>query len=89
MIKLTAVTHDGGHRLRLTFSDGSWGVFDFTTFIDADTPMTAPLGDAKFFASYFLELGALCWPNGFDLSAASLRRRLAADKKLRLAQEAA
>ncbi|MDE2156697.1 MAG: DUF2442 domain-containing protein [Xanthomonadaceae bacterium] len=35
-----------------------------------------PLADPTFFARYFIELGALTWPNGFDLSAESLRRRL-------------
>ncbi|MGD9583290.1 MAG: hypothetical protein AB7V26_06425 [Lysobacterales bacterium] len=40
--------------------------------------MTAPLGDPDFFARCFIEAGALAWPNGFDLSAESLHRRLMA-----------
>ena len=76
MIKLTAVESKGGTRLLLRFSDGSNGVFDFASFIEADTEMTAPLRDTAFFARYFIETGALAWPNGFDLSAGSLHRRL-------------
>lgn len=76
MIKLTAVESKGGTRLLLRFSDGSNGVFDFASFIEADTEMTAPLRDTAFFARHFIETGALAWPNGFDLSAGSLHRRL-------------
>jgi hypothetical protein len=77
MIKLTAIEPKGGTRLLLRFSDGSSGVFDFAPFIEADTEMTAPLSDPAFFARHFIEAGALAWPNGFDLSAGSLHRRLA------------
>ena len=76
MIKLTAVESKGATRLLLRFSDGSSGVFDFAPFIEANTEMTAPLSDPAFFARHFIEAGALAWPNGFDLSAGSLHRRL-------------
>jgi hypothetical protein len=52
------------------------GVFDFAAFIDAATEMTSPLADECFFARHVVEAGALAWPNGFDLSAGSLYRRL-------------
>jgi Protein of unknown function (DUF2442) len=76
MIKLVAVEPREAYRLHLRFSDGAWGVFDFATFIAADTVMTKPLADGAFFGRYFIEAGALAWPNGFDLSAESLYRRL-------------
>jgi hypothetical protein len=76
MIKLKAVESKGDYRLLLRFSDGTVGVFDFTPFIEAATEMTVPLRDPRFFSQYFIELGALAWPNGFDLSAESLHRRL-------------
>ncbi|MCP3734814.1 DUF2442 domain-containing protein [Sphingomonas sp. RP10(2022)] len=41
-----------------------------------DTVMTRPLADPAFFARAFIEAGALAWPNGFELSADSLYRRL-------------
>jgi hypothetical protein len=76
MIKLIAVEAKGEGRLLLRFSDGAWGVLDFAPFIDAGTIMTAPLAEPQFFARHFIEAGALAWPNGFDLSAGSLYRRL-------------
>lgn len=76
MIKLIEVEPKGGYQLALRFSDGAAGVFDFAPFVDANTPMTAPLRDPVFFASHYIELGALAWPNGLDFSAGSLYRRL-------------
>ncbi len=76
MIKLIAIEPVGTTCLRLRFSDGSHGVLDFVSFIQARTEMTAPLADPAFFARCFIEAGALAWPNGFDLSASSLHRRL-------------
>jgi hypothetical protein len=76
MIKLTASEPREGTKLLLRFSDDSWGIFDFAHFIEADTEMTAPLRDPGFFSRHFIEAGALAWPNGFDLSAGSLHRRL-------------
>lgn len=76
MVKLTAIVNKGDMRLLLRFSDGSWGTCDFASLIAAGTEMTKPLQDPAFFSRCFIELGALAWPNGFDLSAASLHRRL-------------
>ncbi|MGB4860289.1 MAG: DUF2442 domain-containing protein [Dokdonella sp.] len=76
MIKLIAVEPKGEERLLLRFSDGSSGIFDFAQFVEANTEMTAPLAEPDFFSRYFIEAGALAWPNGFDLSAASLQQRL-------------
>jgi Protein of unknown function (DUF2442) len=89
MIKLIAIDPNGSTRLRLSFSDGSWGVFDFARYLDAKTEMTSPLADPEFFARCFIEAGALAWPNGFDLSAASLQRRLEAAGELRRVADAA
>lgn len=76
MIKLTNVEYKKDHKLLLRFSDGSWGVYDFAELVKAKTAMTKPLADAAFFQRFFVELGALAWPNGFDLSAGSLQKRL-------------
>lgn len=76
MIKLVAVKPKDGTRLLLHFSDGTQGEFDFSYFIEARTEMTEPLRDPAFFARHFIDTGALAWPNGFDLSAGSLHRRL-------------
>lgn len=76
MIKLIAVEPKDARHLLLRFSDGASGIFDFSPFIEANTPITAPLRDPDFFSRHFIELGALAWPNGFDLSAGSLYQRL-------------
>jgi hypothetical protein len=76
MIKLVAADLVNDHEIRLRFSDDSAGTLDFQPFLDANTEMTAPLRDPAFFRRFFLEMGALAWPNGFDLSAESLQRRL-------------
>jgi hypothetical protein len=77
MIKLVSADPTGARRMILHFSDGSWGEFDFDSFVEAATEMTTPLADPDFFARFFIEAGALAWPNGFDLAAGSLHRRLA------------
>ena len=79
MIKIVAADPVNDHEIRLRFSDDSSGTMDFSPFLDAGTPMTEPLRDPAFFRSFYLELGALAWPNGFDLSAESLQRRLDED----------
>jgi hypothetical protein len=76
MIKLVAADQVNDHEIRLRFSDDSHGVYDFSPFLAARTPMTEPLRDPTFFRQFFLELGALAWPNGFDLSAASPQQKL-------------
>lgn len=83
MIKLAYIEPKQGHEILLHFSDGASGTFDFTPFIEAGTGMTEPLRDPVFFKRCFIELGALAWPNGFDMSADSLHQRLRDDGKLR------
>lgn len=76
MIKLIAVEPKNGYKLLLRFSDESWGVHDFSVYAERATKMTTELRDPVFFARHYLELGALAWPNGFDLSAGSLHKKL-------------
>lgn len=83
MIKITHAEHVRGYEIRLRFTDGSEGTLDFSSFIEAATPMTIPLAAPDYFPRFFIELGALAWPNGFDLSAESLRQRLEAKGLLR------
>ncbi|MGH8274071.1 MAG: DUF2442 domain-containing protein [Candidatus Acidiferrales bacterium] len=76
MIKLISIEPKGAYKLLLRFSDGAWGIYDFSRYVQAGTQMTEPLKDPDYFKRYFIELGALAWPNGFDLSAESLNSRL-------------
>lgn len=77
MIKLVHLAVTGPHTLALTFSDGSTAAWSAADLIARDTVMTQPLADPGYFARAFIEAGALAWPNGFELSATSLHRRLA------------
>lgn len=76
MIKLIHIQPEGDSTLRLAFSDGSTAPWSAADLIARDTVMTRPLADPAYFARAFIEAGALAWPNGFELSASSLHRRL-------------
>lgn len=76
MIKLISAEYLQDYRLQLRFSDGSAGVLDFTPLMMAGTSMTEPLRESNVFQRFHIELGALCWPNGLELSAMSLRQKL-------------
>lgn len=76
MIKLIAIEPKPVAKVHVTFSGGSHGTYDCEPFLAADTVMTAPLKDPAFFRCCFIEAGALAWPNGLELSAASLQRAL-------------
>jgi hypothetical protein len=78
MIELAGLTVTGPAALTLTFSDGTRAVWSADELIARDTVMTRPLANPAFFARAFLEAGALAWPNGLELSPASLHRRLEA-----------
>ncbi|MGH7744765.1 MAG: DUF2442 domain-containing protein [Candidatus Dormibacteria bacterium] len=89
MIKLIAIEPKKDYEVLLRFSDGASGTFDFSPFAGAGTEMTEPLRDPAFFKRCFIELGAIAWPNGFDMSAGSLHQRLRDDGKLRFDDKAA
>jgi hypothetical protein len=77
MIDVVSVKPLGDFRLRIAFSDGSVGVHDFSSTVARDGEMVRPLKEASFFARVFVELGALTWPNGFDLDPIALHDRMA------------
>jgi hypothetical protein len=82
MIDVVSAKPVGGFRLRIGFSDGSVGVHDFSSTASRDGEMVRPLKDATFFGRVFVELGALTWPNGFDLDPIALHDRMAAPGEL-------
>jgi hypothetical protein len=88
MIKILHASAIGDRLIHLEFSDGSRGDADLSELIDRDTEMVRPLQAPNFFTDFFLELGALCWRNGFELSASSLHRQLAERGELRRAAAA-
>ncbi|WP_263079865.1 DUF2442 domain-containing protein [Endozoicomonas sp. Mp262] len=82
MIKITRAVYQSGVEIKLHFSDGSFGVMDFHEVLAQKTSLTNALGDTVFFQRFFLELGALCWPNGLEFSGRSLYKKLEAKGKL-------
>lgn len=86
MIKIVSAEALQGLVIRLAFSDGSGGDLDFDFAVSRNTVLTSPLADPGYFKGFFLELGALCWPNGLEFSARSLRARLEQAGALRQAQ---
>ena len=75
MIKIIKTEQTGDRTIRLFFSDGAQAELDFGWVLERHTVLTERLSDPKVFGSFFLELGALCWPNGLELSPASLYER--------------
>ena len=82
MVDVLRVKALDGHRLWLRFTDGSEGVRDLSALIAKGGPMVEPLKDPAFFARVFVEMGALTWPNGFDLDPIALHERMAAAGEL-------
>ncbi len=72
MIDVVSVKPLGGYRLRVAFSDGLIGEHDFSSTAARSGEMVRPLKDPAFFSRVFVELGALTWPNGFDLDPINL-----------------
>ena len=56
----------GPYRLKLQFTDGLAGEWDFSALATDGRPATKPFSDPAFFDQVFLDFGALTWPNGFD-----------------------
>jgi hypothetical protein len=76
MIKITSARHQEAFTIELCFSDDTTGTYDMAPIIERDTVLTRPLLDLGYFASFYLELGALAWPNGLELSPAAIHAAL-------------
>jgi hypothetical protein len=74
VIKLRDAKSIAPHRIELTFSDERSGIFDGAQYLASrQGPLLDALRDPAYFARCFVDAGALCWPNGLELSAARLR----------------
>ena len=68
MIKLTHAKYDNNFKVLLTFSDGQQAVFDGKDLLKREGPLLDTLRDEAYFKRVFIDAGALCWPNGLELS---------------------
>jgi hypothetical protein len=88
MIDVVSVKPLGGYRLHVKFDNGSGGTHDFSALIKERGAIVEPLRDEPYFARVFLELGALTWPNGYDMCPDWLRMEMeAAGELTRVAAE--
>jgi hypothetical protein len=70
---VTKAEYRGGYRIHLTFNDGTGSVVDFADWLDG--PMFVPVRDPGFFQRFFIEAGAIAWPNGADIAPETLYQR--------------
>lgn len=68
----------GERLIELRFSDGLGGTWDATALLKRTGPLLEPLRDPVYFARFFIDAGALCWPNGLELSPDRLHEQVAA-----------
>jgi len=89
MIKITQANYLKDKIIQLHFSDGSWGLYDCQTLIDKQSILVTPLETEIFFKGFYLELGALCWRNGLELSPSNIHRKLQQQHLLHHPEQAA
>lgn len=77
MIKLIGLERTGDAELELRFSNRSHGAWSAAPLIARDTGLIRPLAEPAYFRRALIDAGALAWPNGLELSADKLHRRLA------------
>lgn len=59
--------------LAVDFSDQTHGTWDASAYLSNHTgPLLEPLRDAAYFERFFIDAGALCWPNGLEISPARI-----------------
>ena len=74
MIKVLNANLTDAFKLDLDFSDHTHGVFDANQYLASRSgPLLDKLRDSTYFNRFFIDAGALCWPNGLEISPARLR----------------
>jgi hypothetical protein len=59
--------------LEIDFSDHTRGIFDANVYLaERAGPLLDKLRDPDYFSRFFIDAGALCWPNGLELSPAKI-----------------
>lgn len=72
MIKVIEARYVGDFQIAINFSNGQEGVFDGHALLQRKGPLLEPLRSESYFRRMFIDAGALCWPNGLELSPARL-----------------
>ena len=82
MTKIVRAKHLRDLVLEVEFADGMAGEYDLAPLFARDTVLTRPWSDPEYFKRFMIELGALGWPNGLELSPQMIRQRLEEQGKL-------
>jgi hypothetical protein len=75
MIKILQIQALDDFQLQLGFSDGSCGLFDGRALLEHTGPLLEALHNPAYFRRAFIDAGALCWPNGLELSPARVHEQ--------------
>ena len=79
MIKVLTASLIDSFKLELNFSDHTHGVFNANAYLASRSgPLLEPLREPAYFKRFFIDAGALCWPNGLEISPARLHEFCAA-----------
>jgi Protein of unknown function (DUF2442) len=74
--KVVGIKNLGGFKLQVMFSDSAFGIVDFESILRDGGPVGQKALEADCFARFFLEYGALTWPNGYDICPDWLRMEM-------------
>ena len=73
MIKVLNARLVGEFKMEIDFSDHTQGLFDAASYLSSRSgPLLDKLREAAYFSRYFIDAGALCWPNGLEISPAKV-----------------
>ena len=72
MIKVITARYQDDFQVALSFSDGKEGTYDGRILLERSGSLLEPLRNESYFQRLFIDAGALCWPNGLELSPARL-----------------
>ena len=67
-----------GHKLDMTFSDGTRKVVDFSGWLNG--PVFEPLRDVEYFRRFILDGWTVSWPNGADIAPETLHAYVGQDR---------
>lgn len=70
MPTVISANYEGGHRIRLSSSEGTVKTVDFPRCLRG--PIFEPLKDPSYFRRFFIDAGTVVWPNGADIAPETL-----------------
>jgi hypothetical protein len=69
VIKILHATLIKPYEIQLDFSDETRGIWSAETLLkERKGTLLDPLRNTEYFQQFFIDTGALCWPNGLEFS---------------------